>query len=84
MTIITPLDAAHLAVAHAPATIAARAWHDIAPKLLAYLATGLTGSAVVSLLATFNITVAPGFAAAVVVAVGAIAGYFTPDNGKAS
>lgn len=70
MTVVTPPTP----------TVITRAWHDIAPKLLAYLATGLTGSAVVAILAALNITVAPGFAAAIVVGISAVAGYFVHDT----
>ena len=82
MTIITAVDTPKHSTL--PEVAIKRAWHDLAPKLLAYLATGLTGSAVVAVLAALNITIAPGLAATIVVVVGAIAGYFVPDNGKAS
>ena len=73
-----------MSVVATPEVALKRAWNDIAPKVLAYLATGLTGSAVVAVLALIHVTVAPGLAASIVVAVSAIAGYFMPDSVKAS
>lgn len=57
-----------------------RAWSDLAPKLLAFLATGLTASGLVTLAAYFGFVLDVGLASALVVAVSAIAGYFVKDN----
>jgi hypothetical protein len=57
-----------------------RAWNDLAPKLWAFLATGLTASIVVQIGAYFGLEVEPGFASVVVVVVGAIAGYIKKDT----
>jgi hypothetical protein len=57
-----------------------RAWSDLAPKLVAFLATGLTASAVIQVGTYFGIDVEPGLASVIVVVVGSIAGYFKTDK----
>ena len=59
-----------------------RDWNDIEPKLLAFLATGLTATAVVSAADYVGIHLPDGLAALVVLIVGGIAGYVKSSTNK--
>ena len=52
-----------------------RDWHSIEPKLLAFLATGITGAGVIAGAEFFGITLDPALASLVVIIAGAIAGF---------
>jgi hypothetical protein len=52
-----------------------RAWHDIEPKLLAFLATGLTATALIAAADYVGIHLPDGLASLIVLIVGGIAGY---------
>lgn len=57
-----------------------RAWHDLAPKLLAFLASGLTASLLIAVASALGLEIPVELANAIVLAVGALAGYFVKDN----
>lgn len=57
-----------------------RAWKALAPKLVAFLATGLTASTVIAVLHAVGIELDPGFAAYAVTIVSAVASYVVKDN----
>ena len=52
-----------------------RDWHSIEPKLLAFLATGITGAGVIAGAEFFGITLDPALASLVVIIAGAVAGF---------
>jgi predicted deacylase len=56
-------------------TVTKRAWHDIEPKVLAFLATGLTAGVVVEAGDYVGIHVSPALAVLVSTVVAAVAGY---------
>lgn len=56
-------------------TVAKRAWHDIEPKVLAFLATGVTAGLVVEAGDYAGIHVSPALAVLVSTVVAAVAGY---------
>jgi hypothetical protein len=56
-----------------------RAWRELAPKLVAFAATGLTGTGLVGVLALFGLPLEPAFAVFVVGAVASLAGYLQSD-----
>jgi len=58
----------------------ARAWAALAPKLIAFLATGLTTSGVIALLALFGVTLKPELAVLIVGAVSTFAAWLLRDN----
>ena len=59
-----------------------RAWTDIEPKLVAFLATGLTATAVVSAADYVGVHLPDGLAALIVLLVGGIAGYIKSSTNK--
>ena len=59
-----------------------RAWNDLEPKLLAFLATGLTATAVVSAADYVGVHLPDGLAALIVLLVGGIAGYVKSSTNK--
>ena len=63
-------------------SILKRDWNDIEPKLLAFLATGLTATAVVSAGDYVGVHLPDGVAALIVLVVGAIAGYVKSSTSK--
>ncbi|MBC7594541.1 MAG: hypothetical protein H7288_11485 [Kineosporiaceae bacterium] len=52
-----------------------RAWTDLEPKLLAWLATGLTATLLISAAAYVGVDISAPLAGAIVLVVGTIAGY---------
>lgn len=56
-----------------------RVWSDLSRKLLAFLATGLTGTGVIAALAYFGVHVDPGLAGLIVTFVSAAAGYLVKE-----
>jgi len=65
-------------------TVLKRDWNDIEPKLLAFLATGLTATAVVSAGDYVGIHIPVGLAMLVVMVVGAVAEYIKSSTTKVS
>lgn len=63
-------------------TVATRAWHDLEPKVVAYLATGLTGTALIAGADYIGIKLDPSLAALIVILLGAIAGYIKSSTSK--
>ena len=63
-------------------TVLKRAWTDIEPKLLAFLATGLTATAVVSAADYVGVHLPDGLAALIVLLVGGVAGYVKSSTNK--
>ena len=63
-------------------TVLKREWHDLEPKLVAFLATGLTATAVVSAGDYVGIHLPDGLAALIVLIVGGIAGYIKSSTSK--
>ena len=63
-------------------TVLKRAWTDLEPKLIAFLATGLTATAVVSAADYVGVHLPDGLAALVVIIVGGIAGYVKSSTNK--
>ena len=61
-----------------------RDWNDIEPKLLAFLATGLTATAVVSAGDYVGLHIPVGLAMLVVMVVGAVAEYIKSSTTKVS
>ena len=61
-----------------------RDWNDIEPKLLAFLATGLTATAVVSAGDYVGLHIPVGLAMLVVMVVGAVAEYIKSSTSKVS
>ena len=61
-----------------------RDWNDIEPKILTFLATGLTATAVVSAGDYVGIHIPVGLAMLIVLIVGAIAGYAKSSTSKVS
>jgi len=59
-----------------------RAWTDIEPKLIAFLATGLTATAVVSAADYVGVHLPDGLAALIVLLVGGVAGYVKSSTNK--
>ncbi len=59
-----------------------RGWHDIEPKLLAFLATGLTATALIAAVDYVGIHLPDGLASLIVLIVGAIAGYIKSSTVK--
>jgi hypothetical protein len=59
-----------------------RAWHDIEPKLLAFLATGLTATALIAAADYVGIHLPDGLASLIVLIVGGIAGYIKSSTSK--
>ena len=59
-----------------------RAWTDLEPKLVAFLATGLTATAVVSAADYVGVHLPDGLAALIVLLVGGIAGYVKSSTNK--
>ena len=59
-----------------------RAWHDIEPKLLAFLATGLTATALIAAADYVGIHLPDGLASLIVLIVGGIAGYIKSSTVK--
>lgn len=60
-----------------------RAWTKLAPKLIAFLATGLTASGLIAFLAELDIVIPTGLASTIVTVVAAIAGYIKSDTALA-
>lgn len=56
-------------------TVTKRAWHDVEPKVLAFLATGVTAGLVVEAGDYVGIHVSPALAVLVSTVVAAVAGY---------
>ena len=52
-----------------------RDWHSIEPKLLAFLATGITGAGVIAGAEFFGIHLDPAIASLIVIAAGYLAGF---------
>lgn len=63
-------------------TIATRAWHDLEPKVVAYLATGLTSTALIAFADYAGVRLDPSLAALIVILLGAIAGYIKSSTSK--
>lgn len=63
-------------------TVTRRAWHDLEPKLIAFLASGLTATGLVEAAKYAGITLDPGQAGLVVLIVGGIAGYIKSSTSK--
>jgi len=61
-------------------TTITRAWTRLAPKLIAFLATGFTASMLIALLHLIGLPLEPGFAALLVAIVASVAGYIQRDN----
>ena len=59
-----------------------RAWHDLEPKLLAFLATGLTATALIAAADYVGIHLPDGLASLIVLIVGGIAGYIKSSTVK--
>lgn len=57
-----------------------RAWNTLAPKLVAFLATGLSAAVVIQIAETFGYQLDPALAATISVVVGSIAGYIKKDT----
>lgn len=57
-----------------------RAWQNLAPKLVAFLATGVSASLVLQVASSFGFTIEPGLASVIAVVVGTIAGYIKSDS----
>lgn len=58
-----------------------RAWYKLAPKVLTFLATGLTASGLVLVADKyFNFTIEPGIAGFIVTAISFVAGYIKTDT----
>lgn len=57
-----------------------RAWYKLAPKLIAFLATGLTASGLIALAAPFGIVISPELSAVLVGAVSTVAAFIIRDN----
>lgn len=56
-----------------------RTWHDLSPKLLAFLATGLTGTLLINLLGYVNVHISNGTATLIVLIVSTVAGYLVKE-----
>ena len=65
-------------------TVLKRDWNDLEPKLLAFLATGLTATAVVSAGDYVGIHIPVGLAMLIVMVVGAVAEYIKSSTNKVS
>jgi hypothetical protein len=63
-------------------TVTRRAWHDLEPKLIAFLASGLTATGLVEAAKYAGITLDPGQAGLVVLIVGVVAGYIKASTAK--
>ena len=63
-------------------TVLKREWHDLEPKLVAFLATGLTATALVSAADYVGVHLPDGIAALIVLIVGGIAGYIKSSTSK--
>lgn len=61
-----------------------RDWNDLEPKLVAWLAAGLTTSGVIEVAKYAGVTLDPGQAGLVVLIIGSIAGYITKSSSKAA
>lgn len=59
-----------------------RAWTDLEPKVLAFLATGLTGTAIVGAADYVGVHIDPTLAVAVATVVATIAGYLKSSTTK--
>jgi hypothetical protein len=58
-----------------------RAWNQIAPKVLAFLTTGLSASLLITLADKYlDVTLEPGLAGFIVTAVAFVAGYIKKDS----
>lgn len=60
--------------------IITRAWTRLAPKLVAFFATGFTATMLIALLHLVGLPLEPGFAALLVAIVASAAGYIKRDN----
>lgn len=56
-----------------------RVWNDLSRKLLAFLAGGLTGSALVAGLSYLGVHLEPALASTIVVVVASVAGYIKKE-----
>jgi len=63
-------------------TITRRAWHDIEPKVLAFLATGLTAGLVTEAANYVGVNINPGLAVVISTCVASIAGYIKKSTTK--
>lgn len=59
-----------------------RAWHDLEPKLVAFLATGLTATAVIACADYVGIHLDPSLASLIVLVVCGLAGYVKSSTTK--
>lgn len=57
-----------------------RAWNRLAPKVLAFFATGVSATVVIQFADTFGYVIEPGAAAAIAIVVATVAGYFKTDT----
>lgn len=64
-------------------SVVKRDWNDLEPKLVAFLATGLTASGVIEAAKYAGITLDPGQAGLAVVLLSSIAGYIKSSSSKA-
>lgn len=62
-------------VATSTRNVIRRDWHSIEPKLLAFLATGITGAGVIAGAEFFGIHLDPAIASLIVIAAGYLAGF---------
>lgn len=62
--------------------VAKRAWHDLEPKLIAFLATGLTATAVIAGADYVGIHLDPSLASLIVLILGGVAGYVKSSTSK--
>lgn len=63
--------------------VTTRAWHDIEPKLIAWLTTGLTATGIIQYGDVVGVHITPAQGALAVVVVGTIAGYFKKSSAAA-
>lgn len=57
-----------------------RGWHELAPKVITFLATGLTSSALIAALHLFGIEIRPTLAVLVVGGISSVAAYIVRDK----
>lgn len=57
-----------------------RAWTTLAPKLIAFLATGLTSTALIAIASSLGVDISPTLAAILVGGLASVAGFIQKDN----
>jgi hypothetical protein len=63
-------------------TVTRRAWHDIEPKVLTFLATGLSAGLVTEAANYVGVSINPGLAVVISTCVASIAGYLKSSTAK--